>query len=206
MDSKVLFKKLGIAEKINSAVEKIEGKNDTPDNKNKINNKNKTNDKPETDKNFNETDYEKNNTHTNFMSVQQIYNNLNMEKEGINTIYIIDNFSKALPENLPTEVKKQSVLGLISASDMKLETLTQDGEKRLSELMKFMDGFSQKTEKVISESKLEIKKLEQQINKFKKIIKDREKLQEEQKATVNYEIERVQNIMDFIGSDKTSES
>jgi hypothetical protein len=48
----------------------------------------------------------------------------------------------------------------------------------------------------------EIEKLMQAINKCKKSINDRKKLQEEQSANIEYEVQKIQNIIQFITPEK----
>lgn len=132
------------------------------------------------------------------MNIQEIYRNLNLAPGGINTVFIIDSFSKALPENLPTAVKRQSVLNLISTSGMNVEDIIKDGKSRLAGLDNFLQSYVDKTDEVIAKNEAEIKLLEQKINEHKKYISEKKKLKQEQKALVEYESQRIQNIVQFI--------
>lgn len=136
------------------------------------------------------------------LKVEEIYKKFNLESDNKDTIFIIDSFSKALPDYLPQEIKRQSILNIISSSGMNIVELLKDGSERLSVLKNFENGSSNYTNKLISESEAEIEKLMQAINKCKKNINDRKKLQEEQSANIEYEVQKIQNIIQFINPEK----
>lgn len=132
------------------------------------------------------------------LSIQGVYNKFNLVAEGTNTIFIIDNFFKALPDYLPEDVKRQSVLNIISSSGMNIEGLLKDGSERLSVLKSYGQNFSENTERVVAEYENEIRILTEKISSYKSFIADRKKLQEEQTATLEYETQKIQNIIHFI--------
>jgi hypothetical protein len=142
--------------------------------------------------------YNENQELNKIFSVDEIYFNSNLANKKINTIFLIDSYVKALPENLPTEVKRQAVLNIIKASDMDITLLVKDGQDRLSILNEFITNVTTKTDNMIKTCEDEIKDLHKKIDEYKKLINDREKFQEEQKAFIDYEVQKVQNIMDFI--------
>lgn len=142
--------------------------------------------------------YNENQELNKILSVDEIYFNSNLANKKINTIFLIDSYVKALPENLPTEVKRQAVLNIIKASDMDITLLVKDGQDRLSILNEFITNVTTKTDNIIKTCEDEIKDLHKKIDEYKKLINDREKFQEEQKAFIDYEVQKVQNIMDFI--------
>lgn len=145
------------------------------------------------------TDYINENSEADrLFSVDEIYLNSNLENKKINTVFLIDSYVKALPENLPTEVKRQAVLNIIKASDMNINLLVKDGQDRLNILNKFITDVTTKTENIVKTCEDEIKDLYKKIDEYKKRIDDRQKFQEEQKAFIDYEVQKVQNIIDFI--------
>lgn len=135
-------------------------------------------------------------------NVQDIYKKAGLGSELTSTVFIIDGFSKALPESLPTAVKRQSVLNLISTSGMNIQAILNDGKKRLKELSVFMQGFSSKADDIIEKNEAEIKGLMQKINDHKKQINDLKKLKQEQNAVVEYETQKIQGIIQFIEDTK----
>lgn len=134
------------------------------------------------------------------LKVDEIYKNSNIESEGINSLFIIESFLKALPDYLPVGVKKESVLNILSSSGMKLESLTLDGNNRLKCLKEFSQAFSYEVKDTINKYENEIRKMSEKINDYEKVINEMKKLQEEQSAVIDYETERINNIVHFVAS------
>lgn len=132
------------------------------------------------------------------LGINDIYKNYDINTEGINSLSIVESFQKALPDYLPTDVKRQSILNIIASSDVKIESLLNDGEDKLRCLKDFSESFSNESNEVISGFENEIKKLNEKINNFKTAISDMKKLQTEQIFTLKYEIEKTNNILQFI--------
>lgn len=132
------------------------------------------------------------------LGINDIYKNYDINTEGINSLSIVESFQKALPDYLPTDVKRQSILNIIASSDVKVESLLRDGEDKLRCLKDFSESFLNESNVVISGFEDEIRKLNEKINSFKTAISDMKKLQTEQDFTVKYEIEKINNILQFI--------
>lgn len=182
---KSIFERLGMIEKIEENTDQ-EVKTDSPDNEKSqevLVSEEKPNDAPNINK---------------LMSIQEVYRKSGLVNNGINTIFIVDSFAKALPDNLPTAVKRQSVLNLISTSGMDVNDVLKDGKKRLMELGAFAQIFTEKTDEAITKNDNEIKKLTQKINEHKKCINDRKKLKQEQVSVIEYETQKIRNIIQFI--------
>jgi len=133
----------------------------------------------------------------NKMMIDEIYSLYGLEKSNINTVFMLQNLINALPKNLPQDVIKQSVMNIIDASNINLNELLSDGEQRLESLDKVMEGYHNKTNKLISDYKEEIAKLTNLINNCQKQIKNKETMLEEQNNLVKYETQKIQSIMDF---------
>ncbi len=133
-----------------------------------------------------------------FFSINEIYSKLSLPSKGTDTIFIMHSFLEALPQNLPLEVKRQSVQDLVVASGMDIEALLQDGYKRLTELNIFIEKFSTKIEEDIVETEKDIERLLEKINERKKFIADRKQLEGEQMATIQYETQKIQNIINIM--------
>lgn len=134
--------------------------------------------------------------------ISDIYGKFGPSTNSTNTIYIIDSYLKALPDNLPSDIKLQSVLGIISASKMDIEQLLDDGSKRLEVLTQFFKDFMDTNNNVIDENEQEIQVLTEKINQHKNIIDGRKKLQEEQKSIVEFEVQKIDNIINFVMNKK----
>ena len=55
---------------------------------------------------------------------------INLKKSNINTVFMLQNLINALPQDLPKDVIKQSVINIINASNIDLNELISDGEQR----------------------------------------------------------------------------
>lgn len=138
----------------------------------------------------------------NLLRSDEIYKNSNIRSEGINSLFIIEGFLKALPDYLPLNIKRESVLNIISSSGIKFESLVSDGNVKLKSLKEFTRNFSYEVKETILKYETEIKKLSEKINNYNKIINDIKSLQEEQSAVVEYETERINNILHFVTPEK----
>ncbi len=131
-------------------------------------------------------------------TVQNIYVNSQMETDKLKTIFMVDEFSKTLPENLPADVKRTAVANIINVSSMKIENFLNDAYKRMDALNQVLENSVQKTEEIIADKKKSIKELEEEIANLEQLIMDREKFQDEQTAIIEYEVQRIVGIVDFI--------
>lgn len=131
------------------------------------------------------------------MPIEQIYDLNGMENSNINTVFMLGNFINALPENLPYEVRKQSIMNIIVASNTNLRNLLSDGEKRLNVLNKYTREHHTATNNAIKEYNEEIIKLSNLINTYKEQIRIKEAMLQEQNNTIQYEMERISNIIGF---------
>jgi len=136
------------------------------------------------------------------LTINEIYNKYNLESYETNTVYIIESFLKALPNNLPMEVKRQSILNLITASRMDIGYLLKDGIKRLDVLDKYYQNFSANVDDIIATNERHIRKLQERIAYHKKIIEDRLDIKEQQKSEIEFEIQKIANIIDFVEEKK----
>jgi hypothetical protein len=87
---------------------------------------------------------------------EEIYGNYNITSQGINSLFIIESFLKALPDYLPIDVKRESLLNIISSSGVSLESLIKDGSDKLRCLKEFSQSFSDDASNTISRCENEI--------------------------------------------------
>ena len=132
------------------------------------------------------------------LTVEQIYEKFKVGNTNENNVFLIDSYLKALTENLPTDVKRQSVLNIIKVSKMDIEDLIQDGKKRLDVLNSYTIEIEKETEQIIKEYENKIQELYKKIDEYKKIISERGIFQEEQKAYIDYETQKIENIIKFV--------
>ena len=131
------------------------------------------------------------------ITVEEVY-----EKFGLTqmetSIFKVDEFLSVLPKELPNDAKKTSVLGILSASGLSLDSLLNDATSRQSALLSTFDAFTNETNSIVDTKKAEIEDLEQKIDQLKTEINDRKKAQESQEDIVMKEKEKIQNIVNFI--------
>ncbi|WP_106023991.1 hypothetical protein [Clostridium thermopalmarium] len=81
---------------------------------------------------------------------------------------------------------------------MDIEDLIQDGKKRLDVLNSYTIEIEKETEQIIKEYENKIQELYKKIDEYKKIISERGIFQEEQKAYIDYETQKIENIIKFV--------
>jgi hypothetical protein len=134
------------------------------------------------------------------MTIDEIYSTFDLANSDINTIFMLGNFINALPENLPYDVKKKTVMNIINASKTDLNKLVADGEKRLSVLKKFSDDFYTNIESSVSNYNSEIAKLSALIESHKEQINIKTTMLEEQNHIIKYEAQKINSIIDFFSN------
>lgn len=138
--------------------------------------------------------YEKNK----FISIEELYRNKNLDRDTKQTIFIAEVFMKALPENLPIDIKKKSTLNIIDASGLKKEDLLNDAYIRIDALNTVLEDTVAKTADFKSKNESSIRELEERIQMLKRNIEERMEFEEKQTSVIEYEIQRIINIVDGI--------
>lgn len=131
------------------------------------------------------------------LTVEEIYKQFNISSLEA-SIYKVDDFTKALPDNLPTDVKKQSVIGILKATNLKLEVLIEDGKYRTDVLNRALTSFSEETDNIVNQGNKDIEDLQSKIDEIKQKVNDRKKLQESQDSLVKDEVSRINSILNFL--------
>lgn len=138
--------------------------------------------------------YEKNK----FLSVDEVYRNKNLDKDTKQTIFIAEIFMKALPENLPIDIKKKSALNIIEASGLKKEDLLNDAYIRIDALNTVLEETVAKTADIKDKNEKSIRELENRIEMLKRNVEERLEFEEKQSSVIEYEIQRIINVVDGI--------
>lgn len=131
------------------------------------------------------------------MTVTQIYSSFGIKNSSINTVYMLENFINALPQTLPKDVLKQSVINIMEASNINLNELVYDGEQRLKALEEVLTGYHSETNRKISEYKEEIDRLNALINNCQKQIELKEAILEDQTYMIKCEAEKIDGIIGY---------
>lgn len=130
-------------------------------------------------------------------SIKEIYSKFGMSDDGKNSIFMLEKFIEALPEKLPIDIKKETVLNILKASNTELEELISDGEKRLDILNKFSKEYNNSTVKSIAQIKAEIESLNNLIKNYEEQIYIKESLLVEQNNLIKNETEKLNNTIDM---------
>lgn len=130
----------------------------------------------------------------NIESIYEMNDLVNFES----SIFKIDDIRKVLPDSLPNEAKKESVLGMMQVTNLSLDSILEDAEKRKNILSSVNNKFLDDTNKIIEDSNSEIKELEDRINELKSTITNRKKSQEQQEEIIKSEIDKIDEIVNFI--------
>lgn len=138
--------------------------------------------------------YEKNK----MMSIDDIYRSSRLTAEAKRSIFIADVFLKTLPENLPVDIKRSSLLSILNVSSINIEELLTDAFQRIDALNTVLENTVNTTDEITKKNEQSIKELEDRIEELKHISEMRRKFQEDQNTLIEYEIQRIINIVDFI--------
>lgn len=138
--------------------------------------------------------YEKNK----LLSIDEIYRNARLSSDMKKTIFIVDVFLKALPENLPVDIKRESVSNILNVSSIKIEDLLTDAYQRMDALNTVLENTVQTTDDIIERNDASIRELETRIEDIKRVVEQRRKFQDDQNTTIEYEVQKIINVVEFI--------
>lgn len=140
--------------------------------------------------------YEKNK----LQSIDEIYRNSNLESDSKKTIFMADILLKALPENLPIDIKQKSVLNIMDASNIRPDELLNDAYIRIDALNTVLEETVTKSEDIVHKNNDTISELKKRIEELEKINNDRKAFEENQNTLIEYEIQKVISIVEVIKS------
>ncbi len=138
--------------------------------------------------------YEKNK----MLTIDEIYRNAHLESELKKTIFMTDVYVKAIPENLPVDIKRETVLNIMNVSNISLDELLNDAYKRIDSLNTVLEETVSTTQDVFNRNDATIRELEKRIEDLREINKNRKKFQEDQNTMIEYEIQKIINLVEFV--------
>lgn len=133
-----------------------------------------------------------------FLPVDEIYRNANLEIDKKKTIFMADVYLKALPENLPADIKRESVLNIMEATSIPVDALLNDAYKRIDSLTTVVEETVSTSESMTTKHQTTIKELESRIRELKNLIEERKSFEQEQNTSIEFEIQKIINIVDFV--------
>lgn len=134
------------------------------------------------------------------VTIPEIYQQFDITYD--NSIFKVKDFMKTLPDSLPTDTKRQTLLGVLTVSNLQIENLLEDAQIRINALNAVAEKCYTDTNEKISTNEQEIMKLMERIDVLKKENNDGKKLQEVQVTMINEEIKKINEITDFINPNK----
>ena len=138
--------------------------------------------------------YEKNK----LLSIEDIYRNARLTLNTKKSIFMVDILSKTLPENLPRDIKRETVLSLMEVSELDKESLLNDAYQRIDSLNTVIEETVGTTENIIKKNDTTITGLKKRIAELEAINDERHEFQKNQNTLVEYEIQKVINLVDFV--------
>lgn len=138
--------------------------------------------------------YEKNK----MLSIEDIYRNARLTLDTKKSIFMVDILSKTLPENLPIDVKRETVLSLMNVSDLKKENLLNDAYQRIDSLNTVLEDTVETSEDIIEKNNRTIEELRKRIEELESINEERLEFQKDQNTLIEYEIQKIINLVDFV--------
>ncbi len=138
--------------------------------------------------------YEKNK----MLTIDEIYRNAHLDSEVKKTIFMTDVYLKAIPENLPLDIKRETVLNIMKVSNIGLDDLLSDAYKRIDSLNTVLEETVSTTQEVFDRNDATIRELEKRIEDLKDVNKNRKKFQEDQNTMIEYEIQKIINLVEFV--------
>lgn len=145
---------------------------------------------------FQEEPIETTNFTDELISPDDVFKNANYINEQ--NIYKIQEFKNALPQTMSNELMKESVLGVLKASNLDVDELIKDGEKRIDILNSNISSLILEREEYVNLLLKEIEKLTEEINKNKDDINNKNIYTDKQETILTDEINKINEIINFI--------
>lgn len=131
------------------------------------------------------------------LDISEIYSLFGVDTNKINTIFMLGQFINAIPESLPHDIRKESVMNILTAANSNFTDLIKDGEIRLNTLNEFTEKFHDTVNSKIDEYNLEISKLKSLISDYEIKIENKKNMLSKQDSIVKYELQKINSIINF---------
>jgi len=133
-----------------------------------------------------------------YLDINELYNVLSLETNRKDTIYLIEEYLKTLPESLPDESRRDIVEKIVTASGFDYDLLMGDGVLRVKMLKDYAGRFAQYTDDYVAARNAELNELEQQSMRIRRLIENRRDLHKKQFFAIEAEAQRLKDILTFI--------
>ena len=133
-----------------------------------------------------------------YLEIDELYDVLSMKSNKTETIYLVEEYMRTLPDSLPDESKREIISKIISASGFNYDILIGDGVLRVKMLKEYAERFAQQTDDYVTARDAELASLEQQAIGIRQLIENRRELHKRQFFAIETEAQRLREILTFI--------
>lgn len=130
--------------------------------------------------------------------VQKVYDDNGLSDISV-SVYKISELIEALPENLTTKTKQDTIKGLMAALKLDTESIICDSDRRVEILSAGYKEIAEECQKKIDESKADIEKMKGCIEQANQVIDEANVKSKVIGDTVRLEISKIANLKEFIG-------
>ena len=133
-----------------------------------------------------------------YLNINELYEALALRPRKTDSVYLIEEYLKTLPDSLPDSSRREIVNKIITASGFDYDMLMGDGVLRVKMLKEYAERFAKHTDDYVAARHAEIESLEQQVVRAKKLLDSRKDLHKRQFFTIEAEAQRLKEILTFI--------
>ena len=133
-----------------------------------------------------------------YLDIEELYDALSLRSKRTDTIYLIEEYLRTLPESLPDESRREIVGKIVAASGFDFDLLIGDGVLRVKMLKEYAERFAKYTDDFVSARNAEVDDLEQQIMRIRRQVENRRDLHKKQFFAIEAEAQRLKDILTFI--------
>jgi len=133
-----------------------------------------------------------------YLDIDDLYEVLSLKSKRTDTIYLVEEYLKSLPESLPDESRREIVSKIVAASGFDYDLLMGDGVLRVKMLKEYAERFARHTDDYVAARQTELDELDQQIVRIRLLIENRKELHKKQFFAIETEAQRLKDILTFI--------
>lgn len=133
-----------------------------------------------------------------FMEIDALYDLFQMKADGVDTVYLLEEYIKTLPDSLPADLRRNIIVRIVQASGFDFDRLLSDGIDRVSKLNDYAAEFAARTDAIVTRQNETIADFERQIELVRAVISERKNLHKKQFLNIENEAQRLKKILDFI--------
>ena len=133
-----------------------------------------------------------------YLDIVELYEALAIRSKRTDTIYLIEEYLRSLPDSLPEDSRREIVGKIVAASGFDYDLLMGDGVLRVKMLKEYAERFANHTDEYIAARQNELDELDRQILRERKLIENRRELHKKQFFTIEAEAQRLKDILSFI--------